>query len=73
MENKTPLKVGDTLKLGVVRFGRDGDPILIHEGLIIFLKDMEKKGVELNTTINIKITKVCENFAFAERTNEIKK
>jgi len=64
-----PVKVGDVLKLGVVRFGRDGDPIMIHKKYIIFLKGIEKRGVELNTMIEIKITKVMPRFAFAERVN----
>ena len=66
---KTPIKVGDILKLGVTKFGKEGDPILVHEGLIIFLKDIEKKGIQLNTIFEIKIIKVLQNFAFAVRTN----
>lgn len=64
-----PVKVGDILKLGIVRIGKDGDPIMIHRKFIIFLKDMEKRAVQLNTLIEVKITKVFPNFAFAERTN----
>ncbi len=67
MENKIQIKIGDILKLGVTKFGKDGDPIMVHNGLIIFLKDMEKRGIELNTMVEIKITKVCEKYAFAER------
>lgn len=71
MQERTnpPVKVGDTLKLGVTRFGKEGDPIMIYKKFIIFLKDIEKRGVQLNTVIEIKITKVLPNFAFAERTN----
>ena len=64
-----PLETGDILKLGVTRFGKNGDPILIHKGFIIFLKDIEKKGIQLNTVLEIKITKVLPSFAFALRTN----
>ena len=67
MEDKLPLKIGDVLKLGVVKFGRNGDPILIQEGFVIFLKGLEKRGVELNAMVEIKITKVLPKFAFAER------
>ncbi len=68
-EIEIPVKVGDVLKLGVVRFGRDGDPIMIHKMFVIFLKDIEKRGVELNKMIDIKITKVMPKFAFAKRIN----
>ena len=66
-EKNPPVKVGEILKLGVVRFGRDGDPIMIKDRFIIFLKDAERKGIELNTMIKIRITKVLPNFSFAER------
>ena len=64
-----PVKVGDILKLAVVRFGINGDPIMMLRGYIIFLKGLEKRGVELQMLIEIKITKVFPHFAFAERTN----
>jgi len=66
-EIKPPVNVGDVLKLGVTRIGKDGDPVMIHKGYVIFLKDIEKRGVQLSTMINIKITKVMPRFAFAER------
>ncbi len=62
-----PVEVGDVLKLGVTRMGNDGDPIMVHKNFIIFLKDLEKKGIQLNTLIEVKITKVFPNFAFAVR------
>ena len=67
-EIKMTIKVGDKLKLGVLRFGKDGDPILIKDGFIIFLKD-KGRGVQLNTIIEVKVTKVFSNYAFAERIN----
>ena len=69
MENEPPIKVGDVLKLGVTKFGRDGDPIMVHKEFVIFLKGIEKRGVELNKIIEIKIIKVMPKFAFAERTD----
>ena len=67
-ENETPVKVGDVLKLGVQKFGKRGnDPIMIYKGFIIFLKGIEKTGVQLNTMIEIKIIKVLPNYAFGER------
>ena len=65
-----PVKVVDVLKLGVTNFGKDGgDPMMVHRGFVIFLKDPEKKAIQLNVLIEIKITKVFQRFAFAERTN----
>jgi len=66
-EIKPPVKVGDVLKLGVVRIGKDRDPVMIHKGYVIFLKDLEKRAVQLSAMIEIKITKVMPRFAFAER------
>ena len=64
-----PVKIGDVLKLGITKFGRDGDPIIIHKKYVIFLKDTEKKGIQLNELIKIKIMKVFPKFAFAEKIN----
>jgi len=66
-EINPPVKVGEKLKLGVTKFGKDGDPIMEHKGFVIFLKGIEKRGVQLSTMIEIKITKVLPKFAFAER------
>ena len=67
----TPVKVGDVLKLGVTNFGKDGgDPMMVLQGFVIFLKDPEKKPIQLNTLIEIRITKVFQKFSFAERTND---
>ena len=66
MEKEIPVKIGDILKLGVVRFGKEGDPILIHKGFIIFLKDLRGDSVSLNTLIEIEITKVLPKFALAK-------
>lgn len=65
-ENKPPVEVGDILKLGVERFGKEGDPILIHKGFIIFLKELEGESIPLNTLIEIKITKVLPKFAISK-------
>jgi predicted RNA-binding protein with TRAM domain len=68
IENKIPVKVGEILKLGIRRFGKDGTPIMIHKGYIIFLKDDRNGGVELNRIMEIKVMKVFPKYAFAERT-----
>ncbi len=67
---KPSLKVGDVFKLGVVKFGNSGDPIMEYEGLIIFLKNTKNGGVKLNTLNEVKITKVFPNYAFAELTKK---
>jgi len=61
------IKVGDVFKLGVARIGKNGDPIVIKDGFIIFLKNLGTRGVQLNTIVEIKITKVFPKYAFAER------
>lgn len=68
-EIEPPVKVGEILKLGIVRIGINGDPIMMLNRFVIFLKGLEGRGVELNTLVEIKITKVMPKFAFAERTN----
>jgi len=62
-----PMNYGDVLKLRVIRFGKKGDPIMIHKGFVVFLKDFNKKGIELNRAIRVKIVKILEKFAFAIR------
>ena len=66
-EIKPPVKIGDVLKLGVVKFGKNRDPIMKYKNLIIFLKGEIKRGIPLNEMIKVKITKVSSNFAFAIR------
>ena len=68
-DKKPPIKVGDIFKLGVVRFGWGGNPIMLYKGFVIFLRGIEKRGVQLNVMVEIRITKVLSNFAFAERVN----
>lgn len=60
------IKVGNILKLSVSKFGKEGTPILMYNGFVIFLKGLEKKGVELNKLVEIKVTKVLPKFAIAE-------
>ena len=66
-ELEPPVEVGDILKLGVTGFGGNGDPIMVYQHFIIFLKEKEKVKILLNTLIEIRIIKVLPNFAFAER------
>ena len=65
-EAKPPVKVGEILKLGVERFGKEGDPILLHKGFIIFLKELKGEYIPLNTLIEIRITKVLPKFAISQ-------
>ena len=66
-EIKPPVKIGDIFKLGIIRFGKNGDPILKYKNLIIFLKENNGKSIPLNEMIEIKITKIGSNFAYAVR------
>ncbi len=61
------LKVGDVIKVSVLKFGNNGDPLIKYHGAVIFLKGTEKKGFELGRQIEIKITKVYPSFLFAEK------
>lgn len=68
-QKKIPVRIGDLLKLGIKRFGKNGDPIMVYHNYVIFLKDLDKRGVELNKMFEVKIIKVFPKFAFAERVN----
>ena len=65
-QEKILIKVGDKLKLGITRFGKDGDPILFYNGFVIILQNIGRVGVNLNQLVDIKITKVLPKYAFAE-------
>ena len=65
---KANIKIGDELKLTVQRFGKDGDPIMVHKNLIIFLKNT-KGGIQIGKLFKVKITKVFPKYAFAEKIN----
>ncbi len=64
-----PVKVGDILKLAVNKIGNNGDPVMVHEGFVIFLKDPKTTSFQLGRIFEVKITKVSQKFAFAERTS----
>lgn len=61
------VKVGDVLKLTVNKIGNNGDPMMLHDGFVIFLKEAEKKGFDVGVQMDVKIIKVLDKFAFAER------
>ena len=61
-----PVKIGDKLSLSITKFGRNGDPMMVHEGFIIFLQNVGRSGVDVGRLVDIKITKVLDKFAFAE-------
>lgn len=63
--NSDVVKVGQKITLPVMRFGNDGDPILIHNGLVIFLKGVREQRLEAGMMVDIKITKLGSNCAFA--------
>ena len=67
-ETIPPIKVGDILKLAIKKLGKEGDPVMIHEGFVIFLKNGVDRSFQLNAMIEVKITKVLPKFAFAEKT-----
>lgn len=60
-----PVRVGETIKLGVVGFGKKGNPMFKLKGYTIFLEKFEGVAIVLNQMIPIRITKAFENFGFA--------
>lgn len=66
-KEKINLKQGQVLKLGISKFSRDGKPIMMYKGMIIFLDDFEKEAITLNRMFEVRITKVLPKHAFAER------
>ena len=59
------LKVGDRIRSAISKVGTNGDPIIIHNGLVIFLKNL--KEFQMNQIVTVKITAVKEKFATAEK------
>ncbi len=56
-----PLKKGNKFDVEITEIGSDGDGVATVDGFVVFVKD-----VELGDKVNIKITDVKPNFAFAE-------
>lgn len=61
-----PVKIGDVINIGIIRFGKNGDPVIKYKNFIIFLKNLNGKGVPIKQMIKIKIIRVFKNYAFAE-------
>ena len=57
----SPVRDGDTFKLEIESIGKKGDGIAKIQGYTIFVK-----GAKVGETVNVKITKAMERFAFAE-------
>ena len=62
-----PVKVGEHINIAISRFGTNGDPIAMYNGLVIFVKNTDRNGVDISKIIELKITKVFPKYAFAER------
>jgi len=65
-----PVKVGEVIKLGVVGFGKKGNPFFKHKDYIIFLEEYKGVQISLNQMISIKITKVFDKYSFAQIVEE---
>ena len=61
-----PVTVGQELKLGITRFGSNGDPLLFKDDYVIFLQNVGRTGVHLNQLVSVRITKVQPKYAFCE-------
>ena len=58
----SPVKEGQTIKVKIVDVGKQGDGMARVEGLIIFVK-----GGKVGEELDVKVTRVTKNAAFAER------
>lgn len=56
-----PLKKGNKFDVEITELGSDGDGAVTIDGFVVFVKD-----VEIGDKVNIRITDVKPNFAFAE-------
>ena len=63
---KIPIRINEILSLPINGFGKEGDPIIIYNNFIIFVKGEEKISVNVNSFIKIRITKILPRFAIAE-------
>lgn len=69
-DENPPFEVGQIIKLGLIGWGKGGDPMFKHKNYIIFLKEFKGKKLELNALLEIKIKKVFPNFGIAELTGD---
>ena len=60
-----PVQVGQTIKLGIVGFGKKGNPMMKFKGYTIFLEKYQDTPITLNQMISIRITKTFDKFGFA--------
>ncbi|HSV41828.1 MAG TPA: TRAM domain-containing protein [Methanomassiliicoccales archaeon] len=58
----SPVREGDVRMVKIVDQGKQGDGIARVEGLIIFVK-----GAKIGEELNVKVTKIIKNSAFAEK------
>ncbi len=60
-----PVQVGEEYNLNIEAEGRKGDGIAKIQGYTIFIP-----GAKLDDAVKVKITRVMDNFAFAEIVDE---
>ncbi|HED05061.1 MAG TPA: hypothetical protein ENI61_00070 [Ignavibacteria bacterium] len=61
-----PVKIGQELKLGIIGWGKKGNPIMKYKGFIVCLRNFENIKLEIQKMMNIRIVKVMDKIAFAE-------
>jgi predicted RNA-binding protein with TRAM domain len=62
---QSSVQEGQTMKVKIVDVGKQGDGIARVDGLIIFVK-----GAKVGEEIDVKVSRVSKNAAFAERTEQ---
>ena len=72
MENEKipPVKIGENLNLGIVGWGKKGNPMMKYKGYTIFLEKFEGIQIKIKEMMPIRITKVFNRFAFAQIVKE---
>lgn len=65
MTNEIPVKEGDELKLMIEAMGSKGDGIAKLDGYTIFVPE-----AKLNETVNVRVYRTFQKFAFAEIINK---
>ena len=65
-----PVKIGEIIKLGVMGFGKKGNPFFRYKNYVIFLENYKDIPLTINQMMSIKIIKVFHNYGFADIVKE---
>jgi len=63
---KPPVEVGQILELPIMGFGKDEDPMMKHEGYVLFLRRSENVKMHRDQVIKVRVTKLLAHSGFVE-------